>query len=162
MSRLFLLVAALSVVLIVPDWPHRHLAEPSYLGALGFGASVVLFLAQRRLGWARGGLNRRLGQVFLFALPIFYVASWARHGASAPLLAVELCGVAIWLAFAITAGRANWALWLGCLLHAAWDAAHFARTDYPPEWYIAACLAADVAVAAYLYAELQSRPADRL
>jgi hypothetical protein len=35
-------------------------------------------------------------------------------------------------------------------LHAVWDAFHFGNAEYVPDWYIIACIAADLGLAGFL------------
>ena len=65
---------------VVPDWPHRHLDDPSYWGLLAYLVVFVLVLALTSGGVGRTG--RALLRVFLFGLPLIYVANWVRFGGS--------------------------------------------------------------------------------
>ena len=67
-------------------------------------------------------------------------------------LTVELVGLVIWCGLAIAALRRPVLLPIGIALHAVWDAAHFGHVDFVPDWYIIACIAADLGLAGYLFA----------
>lgn len=60
---------------------------------------------------------------------------------NATLLLVVATAVA--LAFAYSARDSDVPLWLGCAAHGLWDALHFGRVGFIPEWYAASCMAAD-------------------
>lgn len=149
-ASLLLVLAALAALAVLPDWPQRHLGDPSYWGVLGFLVLVVLVLRHRRGSWTSGSGNRRTIVAFLFLVPLVYVADWLRFGGSSLELAIELVGLAVWAALALFARRSDFVLWLGCVLHALWDAAHFGRVSFVPEWYSAACIAADVGLGAFV------------
>jgi hypothetical protein len=92
-----------------------------------------------------------------------YVADWLRFGGSEYELAVQLAGLALWLWAAHAARSSDTVLWVGCVAHGLWDAAHFGRASFIPEWYAAACLAADVGLGAFVLIELkEARDEERL
>ncbi|MEW6323120.1 MAG: hypothetical protein AB1635_18785 [Acidobacteriota bacterium] len=67
-----------------------------------------------------------------------------------------MLGLVLWVFIARRAARSDVFLWMGCALHAVWDAAHFGRAAFIPEWYAAACVAADLGVAGYVLMRLGS------
>lgn len=145
-----LILATIAALAVIPDLPHRHLDDPSYWGVVGYAVLFVLLAFRVDQSWAPGRANRRLIVLFLVALPVVYVANWFRFGGSGFELGIQLAGLAIWLAAAATARRSDLVLWTGCAAHAVWDGLHFGRVDFVPDWYVAACLAIDVGLGAYV------------
>jgi hypothetical protein len=135
---------------VVPDWPHRHLDDPSYLGVIAFLVLVGLVLSADVRAWRPSGGGRRLIRLLLVGLPVIYVGNRLRWGGSGPELAVELLGLAVWVGFARQAGKHEHALWLGCVAHALWDVLHFQQVAYVPDWYVLACVAADLGLGAFV------------
>ncbi len=153
-----LLIASAAVLGVVPDWPHRHAGDPTYWAVLGYLLIAVLLVA-RTPDLRTGGAGRRMIRVFLVALPLVYVFSWFRNGGtSAAGLGLQLAGLAVWAGFAVKAARSDAALWLGCAVHVVWDAAHFGRSGYIPDWYVTACVAADLGIAAWVLMRLIPAP----
>ena len=149
-------MVSFAALAVVPDWPHRHLDDPSYLGLLGYLIVVALLLLRPRASWAAGGSARRIIQLFLLGLPLVYVADWLRFGGTSLELVTELAGLGIWVVLAVLARRSDIALWSGCVGHAAWDALHFDRVGFVPDWYVAACLAVDIGLGAFVLLNLRS------
>lgn len=155
-ADLLLALATVAALGVVPSWSLRYLTDPSYWGVIGFSA-LVLWLLLRGPGrsWRAGSSNRRTILLFLAAVPVVYVADWLRFGGSGLELGVELGGLACWFFLTGFARRSDTVLWLGCALHGLWDALHFGRVDFVPEWYAAACLAADIGLAAFVLLRLR-------
>lgn len=149
-GRLLLLAATASALAMVPDSPHRHLDEPAYWGLIGFLVVIVLILGRASVSFSRGGGSRRIIRAFIVGVQVIYVASWMRWGGTAGQLAFQLGGMCAWIALAWRAGRSDLALWGGCVAHALWDAVHFGRVGFIPDWYVAACLAADLGLGAFV------------
>lgn len=149
-SRVLLVLSTVAALLVVPDWPHRHLDDPSYWGIIGYLVVFFALVARGARSWSPGSANRRLTRLFLAGLPVIYVANWMRFGESTAELIVQLAGVAIWIGFAVAAGRSDLALWAGCVAHALWDAGHFDRVGFVPVWYASACLAIDIGFGAFV------------
>lgn len=149
-DRLFLLAATASALAVVPDSPHRHLDEPAYWGLIGFLVVIVLILGRASASFSRDGGSRRVVRAFIVGVQVIYVASWMRWGGTAGQLALQLGGLCVWIALAWRAGRSDPALWGGCVAHALWDAVHFGRVGFIPDWYVAACLAADLGLGAFV------------
>ncbi len=147
-----LVAATVSLPWVVPVSPLRHLDDPGYLGVLGFGLTLgVLALgavlktpaADRLVWWCL--------LAFLVGMPLVYVADWLRFGGSYPWLAVELAGLALFGALALLAVRRSpWFLAAGILGHALWDAAHYGRTAFVPDWYALGCFLIDVGLGLYV------------
>ncbi len=153
-----LLASTLTAVLCMPDLPHRHTSDPSYLGIVGFVFIVGLLIRRTGQGWGRHSANRRVIVFFLVALPLIYLANWMKFGGSMLELGVQVAGLGIWIFFAYRAVRMELFLWLGCVLHAVWDAAHFGRVEFIPEWYAAACIAADLGLGAFVFLNTRGVP----
>ena len=154
-ESLVLALSGIAVLAVVPEWSAAGLTDPSYWGAVGFVTLVLLLLPRGGRSWSPGSANRRLVVAFLVALPLLYLAHWLRFGGSSVELAIQLGGLVIWLALAALGRRSDTPLWLGCVLHGLWDAVHFSRVGFVPEWYGAACIVADVALGAFVSIRLQ-------
>ena len=160
-AELFLILAAVTALAVVPDWPHRHLTEPAYWGMLGFTVVVLALLVHRHRSWRPGGANRRVVLLFLVGLPLIYLAAALVGEAGVGPLVRQSLGLAIWLILAAAARRWMPALWVGCAAHALWDVSHYGRAAYIPDWYVVACIAADLGVAGFVALQLQDRDRDR-
>jgi hypothetical protein len=152
---LMLTLAAVAVLAVVPEWPLAGFMDPSYWGVVGVLAFTVLMVLGRRDSWSPGSLNRRLVLAFLVALQLLYLAHWLRFGGSSLELGVQLGGLTLWLVLAALGRRSDTPLWLACVLHGVWDAVHFGRVDFVPQWYAAACGVADIAVGSYVLMQLR-------
>ena len=93
--QLILVIGTVSAVLVVPDWPHRHLTDPSYWGLVGFLVFVVLVFSRASRSWAPSGLNRRLMRLFLLGLPIIYVANCLRWNGGVTELVIQVVGLLV-------------------------------------------------------------------
>ena len=151
---LLLVITGAAALAVVPDWTAVDLTEPSYWGIAGFLVWAVLLLARPRGSWTPGSVNRRLTVAFLVVVQMVYVASRLRFGGSSLELGIQLGGWAVWLLLAALGSRSDAPLWIGCALHGLWDAVHFGRVDFVPEWYGAACIVVDVAVGAFVLVRL--------
>jgi hypothetical protein len=152
-ANLLLVMATIAALTVVPDWPHRNVADPNY-----WGVAVLILVVLKRGGrsWNPGSANRRAILAFLvLVLPVVYVADRLRFGGSHLELGIEAGGLGCWVILAVIARRSDLALWLGCALHGLWDAAHFGRVGFVPEWYAAACIAADVGLGAFVLIRLR-------
>lgn len=154
-ASLLLVLTTVAVLAIVPDWPHRHLADPSYWAVAGFVLLTVRLLSFSRRSWQPGSAARHTVLAFLAIVPMVYVAEWFRFGGSGAELGLQLGGLVLWLSAAFAARRSDTVLWVACIAHALWDAVHFGRVSFIPEWYAAACLAADVGLGAFVLLELR-------
>lgn len=155
-ASLLLAVATAVALAVVPDWPHRHLGNPSYWAVVGFVVLVLRLLVRPRASWDAEGANRRVILAFLAVVQLIYVANWARFGGATWELGIELGGAALWIAIAYSARRSDVPLWLGCAAHGLWDAVHFGRVSFIPEWYAASCMAADVGIGAFVLLHLSA------
>lgn len=86
------ILATISALAVLPDWPHHNLTDPSYWGVLGFVILVVRLLWLRGPDWSRGSANRLTILAFLVLVPAVYVANWLRFGGSYVQLGIELAG----------------------------------------------------------------------
>lgn len=150
-----LVIAAVSAVSVVPRVAAHSLTDPSYWGLAGYLLVTVLLIRRPSSGWGEGGARRRLVLAFLVGLPLVYVADRIRFGGSPVELIVELVGLGLWVGVAVLARRNATFLWLGCVGHTLWDALHFGRVGFVPEWYVAACLVADMAVGSVVLVSLE-------
>jgi hypothetical protein len=157
-ANLLLILATLAALAVVPDWPHRNVTDPNYWGVVAFLVLVLFFMGRRPSSWKPGSANRRTILAFLALVPTIYVADWLRFGGSLLELGIELVGLGLWVFLAVIARRSDIALWLGCALHGLWDAAHFGRVGFVPEWYAAACIAADLGLGAFVLIHLRRLP----
>lgn len=157
-AALLLILSTVAALAVVPDWPHRHPDDPSYWGIVGFVVLVVTLLAAPRRSWGSGGGARRAVVAFLALVQLVYVLNWFRFGGSGVELGLQLLALAAWLGAAFAARRSDTVLWVACVTHALWDAAHFARVGFVPDWYAAGCLAADIGLGAFVLLQLRQRP----
>ncbi len=150
-----LVAATLVSLTIIPDWPWKHLDDPAYWGVVGFFL-VLVPLAWHRSGRGGGPVGeRRLLLAFLAAMPLIYLACWLRFGGTRSALLIELAGGVIYWTITWLAARGSpWILAIGIAGHGLWDAAHYGRTDYVPDWYALACLVVDVGVGAWVAGRL--------
>lgn len=154
--RIILCIAALAALTAVPDWPYRHLDDPSYWGVLGYLALFLLLLARQGSGRKLRPSSRRSLRLLLVGLPLVYVANRIRFGGTPTDLAIELAGLGIWTGLALAARRSDLVLWTGIAAHAVWDGLHFGRGGYIPDWYVTACVAVDIGTAAFVVLWLET------
>lgn len=69
---------------------------------------------------------------------------------------IEILGTILFVALAVLGVKLSpWFLAVGMVLHGlAWDAWHYRNSTYIPDWYVIACLAADLSFGAYLAARV--------
>jgi hypothetical protein len=153
-----LVVAAAAVSLMVIPAPSAHssLADPCHVG-VALGIIVVLALLVTRTMGDRGvQIERPLLAAFLAGMPLVYVGSWLWYrpadGAGLAWLQAELAGVPLYFALAwLGLRRWPWLLAVGIAAHGlCWDAWHYGRTPFVPDWYAFACLLMDVTLALYV------------
>jgi hypothetical protein len=94
---------------------------------------------------------------FLVGMPLVYVSRYlfASTGRMANYwFWVEVLGTIIFVALAVLGlKRSPWFLAIGIVAHGlAWDIWHYRNSTYIPDWYATACLAVDLAFAAYVAA----------
>lgn len=153
------LAATLACLAVVPDWPHRHLDDPSYWGVIGYGLAV-LAVGRLRLTGRRGThAERRLLALFLAGMPVVYLACGLRFGASAGWMLGETAAALVFWGMAVAGlrRRGSW-LAVGIVAHGMWDTAHHSLwpqgLEGPvPDWYVVACLLIDGAVGLYAAAQ---------
>jgi alkylhydroperoxidase family enzyme len=156
---LALLFATTAIGLVrVPLGPSQTLTDPCHL-AVASGLIVTgVVVAARWMGDRGVALERLSLALFLAGMPPVYVSSWfwspPLHGGA--WLAVELVAVPVYGALALFGYRRSpWALVAGIALHGVgWDAWHYGRTSFVPDWYAWACLLADVGIAVYAAARV--------
>lgn len=139
---------------IVPESPLGRLDDPSHWGVLGYVGVVGLLLWRAARGTP--AWSRRTMTVFLVAMPMIYLADWARFGGSGGWLAVEIAGALVYWALAWLATiRWLWLLPVGIAGHGLWDLGHLGpAAPYVPDWYALACVVVDVALGASLAAAI--------
>ncbi len=155
---LFLFLVTLAALAFVPDLPFHQLDDPSHWGVLGFLGVVATMAIQDSWDLNRPLLRCLMG-LFLAGLPAIYVANWIRWGGPIESLWVELAGLTFWVGLAIASRRYIGVIWFGVAAHAIWDAFHFGHTEYVPDWYIIACIAADLGLAGLLLIATVTRSA---
>lgn len=155
------LAAAAALFWIVPEWPLGHLDDPSHWGIVGYAVVVVALVARTVRG--RPAFRRRTMAVFLVAMPVVYLADWARFGGSAGWLAVEAAGAVLYWGLAwMGTVRWIWVLPVGIAGHGLWDLAHLGPVaPFVPDWYALACVVVDGALGASLAAAIALRPGPR-
>lgn len=151
---LLLIVTAAAALAVIPEWSADSLTNPSYWGIAGYLVVALSFVLRPRGDWNPGSVNRRLVLAFLAIVQLVYVASWVRFGGSSLELGIQLSGVGLWWLFAVIGRRSDTVLWIGSALHGLWDAVHFGRVAFVPEWYGAACIVVDVAFGAFVLMRL--------
>lgn len=130
------------------------------LGGLAFGLALALAsIASTRVNSRRSrpepAAARRLEvaawAIYLVVAALIYVG-FALRDAGDGWMSVEVLGVLGYAALAWLGLRRPRVLALGWLLHAGWDMVVHAGVahDFVPLWYRWACLAFDVAAAAYI------------
>lgn len=129
--------------------------DPCHLAVLGGVTSTATLIVTRSLGDGALRFERLLAAVFLFVMPPIYVASCLLSpelGGLGSWLYIELAAVPLYGALAIAGYRGSFGLLaLGIAAHGiGWDAWHYARSVYIPDWYAAGCLELDVGMALYI------------
>jgi hypothetical protein len=155
----------LIIITLVGTWlglyrvPWQVSGDPCLLAA---AATVIIVACLWLTRWqgSRGVIfERNLLAGFLVAMPLVYVARYlfaSSGGAANHWLWVEVLGTIIFVALAVLGvKRSPWFLAIGMVLHGvAWDAWHYRKSSYIPDWYVIACLAVDLAVGAYVAARV--------
>jgi hypothetical protein len=155
-----LLVLTTAAALAITPWTH-DLWEPCHLAFYGAAATVLVY------GWARVSPSRTTRRweigvtaAFLAAMPLIYLARCLFFGPTprGVWLALELVGMALYVGLAwLGLARSHWFFVLGIAAHGlGWDAWHFHRSAYVPDWYAIGCLVIDVAVSLYLWTRIPS------
>jgi hypothetical protein len=160
LALLLLVVATVTSALGVPGaaWRASSL-DPCHLGVVGGLASTATLIVTRFFGDRALAVERLTAAVFLFAMPLIYVSIFlvsSAPGGSAPWLFIELAAVPFYGALAIAGYRGRFALLaIGIAAHGlGWDAWHYTRSAYVPDWYSLACLELDLAMALYVAARI--------
>ena len=139
----------------MPAPPFAHLDDPSHWGVIGF-ALILLLVLRLRLRGIRGSLSERNWLLaFLAGMPVIYLADWLRFGGSLGWLGIEIAGAAIyWTLVLLAVKRSPWFLAAGIAGHAIWDAGHYQRTEFVPDWYVVGCVVIDLAFGIYAAAQV--------
>ena len=154
----------LIVISFVTVWrlyrvPWQASADPCLLAAAATVVILSLLWLTRWRGLRGVYLERKLFAAFLAGMPLVCVMRYlfASAGRAASFwLWVEILGVPIFAALAVLGvKRSPWFLTIGIAVHGlAWDSWHYRNSTYIPDWYAIACLAVDLAFAAYVAARV--------
>jgi len=147
------LVAQLGAVGLSPSSPAENWREPPYFAVLGDVLVTVLLVGLRFMRPRKARLELGLLAAFLASMPLIY--TWAAVlAADASGVRVEALGVLVfWLIAYRGLKRPLW-LAVGIAAHGvAWDAWHWHRCAYIPDWYALGCSLADFGIGAYVAAE---------
>jgi hypothetical protein len=133
--------------------------DPCHLAVVGGIASTATLAVTRSLGDSALAFERFIVAAFLFVMPLIYVGNFLltpAPGGSTPWLFIELAAVPVYGALAVAGFRGRFALLVvGIAAHGiGWDAWHYSRSAYIPDWYSVACLELDVAMALYVAARI--------
>lgn len=162
LDSLGLVLLPLSVaaaLLTVPDLSAATVAHPTFAAMVACTGVLALITALRGRGRRGTRIERGTLALFLLLMPTIYLASWLQAGGSHHgWFGVELAGQA---AFAVLAflgwRRAPLLLGVGILAHGTlWDAWHFGRTPFMPDWYAIACGVVDVGCGIYALAQVRA------
>jgi hypothetical protein len=137
---------------LVPDLPWRHLGEPAYGGALSALFVLAAIFIARLFGPRGARAERIIFALFLIGMPQVYLGGWVRAGSFiGPWLWLELLGAAIFTTLGILGVfRSPYLLVIGIAGHGIfWDAWHYHRVNYIPDWYAIGCLVVDIGFALY-------------
>ena len=149
-----LLLCCVAAALLVPHSPLAHLGEPTYGAALAMPVVLAVLLALRITRRERA--ERAVFALFLASMPLVYVQSWVRSPVPG-WLGIELAGLLLFAVVAVLSlWRWPWLLPAGILAHGLlWDAWHYRRTPYMPDWYSLACALVDIGLAVYVASRIR-------
>jgi len=147
-----------AATLLVPDLTLAALAHPAWSAAVSTPLLFTLIVVLRGRGRRGTSLERYVFAAFLALMPWVYVGSLLFTGGSAEWLWIELGGQLIFAALAVAGVRSSpWFLVAGIAAHGVlWDAWHYGRTPFMPDWYAVACLIIDVGWAVYAATQVQA------
>jgi hypothetical protein len=150
-------LATFAAALLVPDLSLSLISQPVFGAVVGCGIALTLVTVVRAQGRRGSRLERRCLAFFLLLMPTVYLASWLRFGGGSGWLAAELAGQVIFGVLAIAGLRRwPWLLAIGIAGHGLlWDAWHYGRTPFMPDWYALACAIVDVGLALYVAAQVR-------
>ena|SRR5690348_4205519 len=155
----------LIILSVVGTWiglfkvPWRVSADPCIAAA---AATVVITACLWLARWqgSRGAtFEKYLLAAFLVYMALVYLMRYLfvfTGRAVNSWLWVEIIGLPIFATFAVLGvKRSPWFLAIGIATHGlAWDSWHFRTSAYMPDWYVIACLALDITLAAYVGARI--------
>jgi len=156
-------VVLLVIFSVVGTWialfrvPWQLSADPCLVAAAATGVITNSLWLTRWLG-SRGVIfEQYLLAAFLVYMALVYVMRYlfvSTARAENPWLWVEILSVLIFATLAVLGvKRSPWFLVIGIAAHGlAWDSWHYRNSTYMPDWYVIACLAVDVGLAAYVAA----------
>src|SRR6266700_198544 len=143
---------------MVPSW-QGIVTDVCLQAAVFASATIALMYVTRFLGQRGITIERIVLALFLAGMPLVYIMRWLvqRSGAGSGWLWVELLGLVVYVALAVSGLKASpWFLVVGIVGHGlAWDSWHYyTDTAYMPRWYAIACLLADIGLGLYIAARI--------
>jgi hypothetical protein len=139
--------------------PWQVSGDPCLVAAAATGVITACLWLSRWQGSRAANFERYLLAGFLVFMALVYVLRYlfvSRVPGASSWLWVEILSVPIFAALAVLGVKCSpWFLAIGIALHGlAWDSWHYGNSTYMPDWYIAACLAVDVTLGAYVAARI--------
>ncbi|MEM9301077.1 MAG: hypothetical protein AAGE01_03145 [Pseudomonadota bacterium] len=148
-----IVVGSFVAVTFIPDWPWRHLGDPSHWGVIGYVAFLPLLVVSRN----RTRREQSLLVSFLAAMPLIYIANALVFDASPTWLLIQGAGLLLFAAIALLGWRVAYGfIVVGLVGHGIWDLVHHGRTSFVPDWYTLACGAVDFGLAAFVALRLHT------
>lgn len=141
-----------AAALVVPDLSLSLVGQPVFSAVMASAIVLTLVTVLRARGRRGSGLERLSLALFLSLMPTVYLMSWLRFGGGAGWLGTELAGQVVFGALAIAGlRRSPWLLAIGIAGHGIlWDAWHYGRTPFMPDWYAIFCAVIDVGLGIYV------------
>ena len=139
--------------------PWQVSGDPCLIAIAATVVVVICLWLTRWRGLGAVNFERILLAAFLVGMPLVYVWRYlyasTEHAANYWLW-VEVVGTVIFVSFAVLGlKRSPWFLAIGIVLHGVtWDIWHYQNSNYMPDWYAIACLAADLTIGAYVAARV--------
>jgi hypothetical protein len=141
-----------AAALVVPDLSLSLVGQPVFSAVIASAIVLTLVTVLRARGRRGSRLERLFLALFLSLMPTVYLMSWLRFGGGGGWLGSELAGQVVFGALAIAGlRRSPWFLAIGIAGHGIlWDAWHYGRTPFMPDWYAIFCAVVDVGLAIYV------------
>ena len=160
-------VTMIAAALLVPELSVGLLGQPAFWAVIGGAVTLTVITILRSQGRRGTAVERVVLATFLFLMPTVYLASWLRSGGEITWFWIELSGQVGFGALAVLGlRRSPWLLAAGIGAHGLlWDAWHYGRTPFMPDWYAIACAVVDVGAGVYVATQVSawrgSQRADR-